>query len=342
MKALAYSKKCPETGFLETVELDKPELSSNNAILKVLGVGICGSDLLKLNRGLVSEGTILGHEVVGEIFEISEEMSKLYGFKIGDRVVSSHHVPCLKCRFCLNKQESLCEQFKSTNFNPGAFCEYLELSELHLKYTVMKAPEHLSVEEASFTEPVACCIKAVKNSEILYYKFSSQDFELEPNQSSEFFRAAPKVLVIGLGSIGLIMGRLIKYYRPEAQLVGMDLIEFKRKIALDTGFDKASDLLDEPESYSHIFLCAGADSSIDTALKAAERGARILVFSSVPDKESLGLGFLNNDIYYKELKIIGSYSPNLEDLREALDLISSGGIKVGDLIPNKVKDIYYP
>jgi L-iditol 2-dehydrogenase len=327
MKALAYSPDHPETNFFKLVEITKPSLGSNNAILKVLGVGLCGSDLLKLNLGLVLEGSILGHEVVGEIFEISKEMSELYGFKKGDRVISSHHVPCLECRFCLNKQESLCEQFKNTNFNPGAFCEYLELSELHLKDTVMKVPEHLSDEEASFTEPVACCIKAIKNSGILEYK--------SIKGTEKVLDSGAKILIIGLGSIGLIMGRLLKYYKAEIHLGGLDLLEYKRKIALNTAFDEVYENIDDSKKYSHIFLCAGADSTIELALKTASRGASIVVFSSVPDKTNLGLGFPNNEIYYKELKIIGSYSPNLEDLKESLDLISARKIQVADLISHR-------
>lgn len=165
MKALIYQPNSPQTSFLELSEVEKPLLKDNNAIVKVTGVGVCGSDLLKLNRALVKPGTILGHEMVGIIDEISEIMSQKYDFKVGDRILSSHHVPCLECDYCLRDKESLCTKFKSTNFNPGAFCEYLELSEDHLKHTVHKIPDGMTDEVASFTEPVACCLKAVRHCE---------------------------------------------------------------------------------------------------------------------------------------------------------------------------------
>ncbi len=321
MQAAAYDPNAK--GLLSLVKIDKPELKNNNAIVKVLGCGVCGSDLLKLDRSLVSEGTVLGHEMVGVITEISDELAAKYQVKTGDRIVSSHHVPCGHCDYCLNKQESLCLEFKNTNFKPGAFCQYLELSEGHLKNTVLKIPDHISNEEASFTEPVACCLKAIKRSGLIQR------------------RGKVKALVIGLGSIGLIMGQLLKLATElgaisnDISVTGIDLIENRLALAKQLGFDntimnqhalRASD-----GSYDYIFLTAGASSSIETATKAAKDGATIVVFSSIKGEQS----FDNNAIYYRELTITSSYSPNLEDLKEALDLISQNKIRVNSLITHK-------
>lgn len=314
MKAAVYNPESQKTSFLSIIDINKPELQETGAIVKVSGVGVCGSDLLKLDKGLVKPGTVLGHELVGVIDQISETMTTKYGLKKGDRIVSSHHVPCLECEYCINGKESLCKQFKITNFNPGAFCEYLELSERHLKYTVQKVPEHLSDEEASFTEPLACCIKAVQKSGILDYKGKT------------------KVSVIGLGSIGLLIGQLIKHYKPNIEVYGIDLLESKWKIAAESGFDFAAADFDLEEAFSFIFLCAGANATIDLAIKKARPGANITVFSSVND---ISLGFANNDIYYKELTVQGSYSPNLENLDEALELIANKKIQVSHLISHK-------
>ncbi|MDA0771597.1 MAG: alcohol dehydrogenase catalytic domain-containing protein [Cyanobacteria bacterium] len=314
MKALIYQPNSPQTSFLELSEVEKPLLKDNNAIVKVTGVGVCGSDLLKLNRALIKPGTILGHEMVGIIDEISETMSLQYGFKKGDRILSSHHVPCLECDYCLRGKESLCTKFKSTNFNPGAFCEYLELSEDHLKHTVQKIPEGMTDEVASFTEPVACCIKAVRHCE-----------------RSEAIQT--KVLVIGLGSIGLIMGQVIRHNFPNSQITGLDLQETRLKLALELGFDQSLSALQTDNIFDIIFLCAGANTTVELASKHAANGATIVVFSSTPAETS----FANNDIYYKELTVRASYSPNLDNLKEALNLLAKGVIKVDNLITNKSK-----
>ena len=313
MKALSYNPEAKSENFLSLVEVEKPKLSNNNAIVKISGVGVCGSDLLKLNRALIKPGTVLGHEMVGTISEISPEMSETYDLQLGDRILSSHHVPCGKCKFCLNQQESLCTKFKTTNFNPGAFCEYLELSEEHLKYTVQKIPDTLSDLEASFTEPLACCIKAIERAQLKDYQGSQA-----------------KVLVLGLGSIGLLIGQLVKNYRPDLELTGCDLMPNRLELASNLGFTNAIDTM--TGKYDFIFLCAGA--GIKTAIEHAQNGAQIIVFSSIKADDE---GFNNNDIYYKELTVLGSYSPNLANLQEALELIVNKKILVKDLISHKAR-----
>lgn len=269
--------------------------------------------------------------MAGIIDEISNEMSSLYDLKQGDRIISSHHVPCLQCDYCLKGQESLCLQFKSTNFNPGAFCEYLELSEAHLKHTVHKIPSHLSDEEASFVEPVACCIKAMERCfQQLSSRATAGSVAISPRKLNE-------VLVIGLGSIGLIMGQVVKHYMPSAEVTGLDLIEDRLKLAQELGFDNAISSLSHPDTqpprhFDYIFLCAGSSATVDLAIKHARNGATIIVFSSVADSSK---AFANNDIYYKELTVLGSYSPNLSNLKESLELISSGIIKVQKLITQR-------
>ena len=140
---------------IEIKDVPCPELKDFNnkgAIVKVLGCGLCGSDIVKfLHDG---NEKVLGHEVVGEIVDIKPKfMSK---FKVGDKVVLGHHVPCMKCDYCLNKNYSMCRQFKETNIIPGGFSEYIYVSPLHLKNTVFKVPKNLDDMEISFMEPLAC------------------------------------------------------------------------------------------------------------------------------------------------------------------------------------------
>jgi len=356
MQAAVYDPNAK--GLLSLVNIDKP---SGDIVVQVTGCGVCGSDLLKLDRALVTEGTVLGHEMVAVINEISPELSKRYNLKSGDRIVSSHHVPCGTCKYCLNKQESLCKQFKTSNFNPGAFCEYTELSEGHLAHTVLKIPDAMTDEVASFTEPVACCIKAIKRSRLAEHKGQA------------------RVLVIGLGSIGLILGQLAKL--SGAEVTGMDMLAARLELAQELGFDHIARHFERSEEspdftqrmeiaspfglamtaatttkqsttqkYDYIFLAAGAASSIDTAVAAADDGATIVVFSSVRPSlrgashatlaagsgdEAISAVFHNNDIYYRELTITSSYSPNLEDLRESLELLEQGQIRIDKLITHR-------
>lgn len=77
-----------------------------------------------------------------------------------------------------------------------------------------------------------------------------------------------------------------------------------------------------------IFMTSGADKAINPALKLVRNGGKILVFSSTPHDDS---GYPNNEIYYRELTVLGSYSPAPVDLKDSLELLKSGKVKVKGL-----------
>lgn len=274
------------------------------AIVKVLGCGLCGSDIVKFVHN--SEQKVLGHEVVGEIVDIRPKfMSK---FKIGDKVVLGHHVPCMKCDYCENKNYSMCKQFKETNIRPGGFSEYIYVSPLHLKNTVFKVPKNLDDMEISFMEPLACCIRAVERAEV---------------------KRGSTSLVIGLGSIGLLMGQAVKAFKGD--VIGCDLIDERVALANNLNFDASINFEDNDTTSAKVkemtcgfgadivFMTSGSDKTIEFALKAVRDGGTILIFSSVPNDIA---GYTNNDIYYRELKIMGSYSPSPMDLALSHKLLS--------------------
>jgi L-iditol 2-dehydrogenase len=280
------------------------------AIVKVLGCGLCGSDIVKFKESLVPNGTVLGHEIVAEIVEINSSKP----FNIGDKIVASHHIPCFKCAYCKGESYSMCEHFKSTNIYPGGFSEYVYLSEEHLLNVTHKIPKNLSEEEVSFYEPLGCCVRAIKRAKLV---------------------PQSKVLVIGLGSIGMLMGQALKSFGMN--VFGCDLndsrVELANKLGI-TAFNSSDKDYTHKFVYSKtdnigvdcVFMTSGADAAIDVALNTVRLGGKILIFSSTPKN----FGYRNNDIYYKELTVLGSYSPRPKDLKKSLELLTNGEVKVND------------
>ncbi len=280
------------------------EFGGKGTIVKVCGCGLCGSDIVKFLHD--SSPKVLGHEVVGRIVDINNGLFSK--FKKGDKVVLGHHVPCMKCDYCRNGNYSMCRQFKKTNIFPGGFSEYIYVSPLHLQNTVFKTPDNLDDMEISFMEPLACCVRAVERAEV---------------------QKGTTSLVIGLGSIGLLMGQAIKAF--EGDVIGCDLIDERVAIANNLNFDVAMKFEDNDKTSAKIkemtcsigadivFMTAGSDQSLDFALKSVRDGGTILVFSSVKNDSS---GYTNNEIYYRELKILGSYSPAPRDLETAYTLLT--------------------
>lgn len=306
MKAAIY--KHPDKIILS--ETNKPDIKDKGAIIKVSGCGLCGSDIVKIKHQLVQSGSILGHEIVGEIFEIKTDTD----FKIGDRVVAGHHVPCFNCKYCLNQNYSMCQTFKETNIKPGGFSEYLFVSEDHLKNTVFKVDDSVSDIQASFTEPAACCLRAVRRANI---------------------KTGDNVLIIGLGSIGLLLGQISKHFG--AKVSGCDLLQERLELAEKLGFDSSFNSIGTALTSAYyksisdqigadvIFMASGSENSMPLALSCVRDGGTIVVFSSIASDDT---GYSNNQIYYRELTVMGSYSPAPVDLKDSLEMIKKGIIKV--------------
>ena len=278
-------------------EIDDIKLDGRKgAIVMTLGCGLCGSDIVKFRHKIVHDGAVLGHEIVAEILEINSDTK----FKKGDRIVTSHHIPGGECNFCKHGNVSMCEHFKKTNIFPGGFSEKVFVSEEHLQNVAYLVPENMTDEEISFYEPLGCCIRAIKRC------------ALQKDDTA---------LIVGLGSIGLLMGEGLK--AMGYKVYGCDLIPERIELAKKMGI--------EPFDFSFevdgVFMTSGADKAIDTALKAVRAGGKILVFSSTP----LSNGYPNNEIYYKELTVLGSYSPSPADLKDSFDLLASGKVNVKGL-----------
>lgn len=271
------------------------------AIVKVLGCGLCGSDIVKFREHISKDGTVLGHEIVAEIVEINSDTK----FKAGEKIVTSHHIPCGTCDYCRHGNVSMCKHFKSTNIRPGGFSEYVYLSEEHLQNVAHPMPKNLSEIEASFYEPLGCCVRAVKRAKLM---------------------DGSKVLVVGLGSIGILMSQALKAYGMN--VMGCDLIQDRIERLQNLGIDAVDSRdLEQAELFDAVFMTSGADKAIDVALKTIKSGGTILVFSSTPHNT----GYPNNEIYYRELTVLGSYSPAPVDLKDSLELLRTGKVNVKDL-----------
>ena len=318
MLCVTYDKKEK----LKIADLPRPQINEDEVLLKVDVCGVCGSDLVKIKNHLVQEGTVLGHEVVGTIVEVGSHIRKWSG---SQKVVVAHHVPCLTCYFCKSGNFSMCSQFKSTNLEPGGFSEYIKLSKAHLEHTTFLIPKGMvSDHEIALTEPLACCLRAVMKAQVTLSNC---------------------VLICGLGSIGIMLGKLCM--EKGALTFGCDLLQERINIASEMLAIHEGYLADSRELKSWIlsktegrgadiiFLASGSNKSLNSAISLVRDGGKIVVFSSIPKEE----GFYNNEIYYRELAIIGSYSPSPISLKEAYQLIITGKIKlkkiITDIVPLK-------
>jgi L-iditol 2-dehydrogenase len=126
-------------GLPEVADLEEP--TGPGLLVRVRGCGLCGSDVEKIGR--VSAGTVLGHEVEGELED-------------GARVAVVHHVPCGECQRCRAGHGSTCGEFRWNRIDPGGFAERLRATHC------VPLPPSLDELAGVFVEPLACVLRAVE------------------------------------------------------------------------------------------------------------------------------------------------------------------------------------
>ena len=298
-----------------------PAIPPRGALVKVVGCGVCGSDLDKFVHKKSSPGSILGHEMVGIVEALDEGHPG--DWKVGDRLVSSHHAPCGRCHYCVNDSESMCRQFKRTNFNPGGFSQYVALSPEHLAHTAFQIPSDISWEEASCIEPLSCVLRAIRRG------------GTQVNGS---------VLIVGLGFIGMMAAQV--YQNDGYAVYGVDLdpnrihLAQSRHFVLDA-FHPVEERVRLQETLNRhttlgkvdtVFLTAVNPKTLALALDYVRDGGNLIIFTSAPE----GTQVDPSRLYFREINLITSYSPALSDLREAAQMIFQQKIEVEPLISHRL------
>ncbi|KTD39312.1 alcohol dehydrogenase [Legionella nautarum] len=110
---------------LNYVEVEKPQPTADQILIKVSACGICRTDLHVLDGELKYPKLPLipGHQIVGRVEKFGKNVK---GFAVGQRVgVPWLGGSCGNCHFCLSGRENLCDQAKFTGYQiDGGFAEY--------------------------------------------------------------------------------------------------------------------------------------------------------------------------------------------------------------------------
>jgi L-iditol 2-dehydrogenase len=303
-------------GRLVAEEWPRPSIGAGELLLRLKGCGLCGSDIAKIIDPATRIPAVFGHEVVGEVASVGSGVS---AYAVGDRVVAAHHVPCGECHYCRRGSESMCAAFKASNLDPGGFAEYLRVPAPNVRHATFRVPPHVSDEAASFVEPLACCLRAVRRARV------------QPGDT---------VVVVGLGSIGCLFVQLFK--RAGAAVVGADALPDRAVFARGLGADAAGTLevaaeaqrkLSECRGADHVVLTGGGAAVLPWAATVARDGGSVHYFAG-GGGDTLPLPL--ETLYHRELTITTTYSSSPSDLAEAFRLIAGGGVEVERLITHRV------
>lgn len=305
-------------GQAELVEVPFPVAGKGEVTVKMIACGICGTDVEKIKGHYKGSKPVIGHEAVGTVEEIGEGVSGLMKSMI---VVPHHHVECGRCYYCIHGSETMCPEYRKYNFIPGGFADYFKLPAWIVSNGgIHIPPQNVNPEEASLAEPLACCIRALKRVGI---------------------KKGIKVAILGLGPIGLLFIKLLKYYEAES-VIGYDLTEYRVRMAEKAGAkvvmgdDLRSELplLEDRRGVDLAILATGSMEGLSTALDITRPGGTVCLFGLPPHGSRLDYD-ISRLVNY-ELSIITSNAATKKEMEEALRLISERIIKLDDIITHRL------
>jgi 2-desacetyl-2-hydroxyethyl bacteriochlorophyllide A dehydrogenase len=290
MRAVVVSQ--PGSATVERV--NDPATLAGEVIVKVLGCGICGTDLHILHEGLpnLPYPLIPGHEPWGEVVALGKGENKL---RVGDRVAVDPSIHCGACARCQRGRGNLCQHWGAIGgTRSGAWAEFVAvpMNNIHL------LEDGFPLDCAAIIEPIACALRGI--------------VQLKPQLDSP-------ALIFGAGTMGMLLALLLDMRgvgpltvvemnqdraRPARQLLPATVIHP----------DALGDLQAEI-----VIDATGDPRAIEMALQHVAHGGTMLVFGVASPAARVQLS--PYDIYEREITVLGSkailhtFAPAVDSVR---------------------------
>ena len=301
------------------VESELPKVNEDEMLVRMQSCGICGSDLEKVYGNYGMRSLRVGHEPAGVVIKVGKNLKK---FQVGDRVFVHHHVSCYSCRYCLQGNYTMCNNYQTSNIEPCGLSEEFIVPKWNIEHGgVLKLPESISYDEAALIEPFACCIRGLNKISIKH---------------------GDNVAILGAGPTGVMHTLLARLWGAN-KIVVSDVNEFRLKFvekygvtAVNLNLEKLDDITNnntESLGVDVTILATGSMKAFESSLRITRRGGKILLFGvpSVGSKCDLDL----NSLYSNEQIIIPSYGASEIETNQALSLMSDKSIDLLALVTHR-------
>ena len=187
---------------------------------------------------------------------------------------------------------------------------------------VLKLPDEVSYDEASFVEPLGCVVRG---------------------QALAGFRVSDSVLVMGSGITGLLHIQLARALGA-GRIVATDISGFRLGAASRFGADHTVGAAEDVTSFLRnvnegrladmVIVCTGARQAIEDSFRLVEPGGTILFFApSAPEAE---LRIPYNEFWWSGIKTVSSYAASPSDLATALELIRAKRVDVAGMVTHRL------
>ena len=291
-------------------------LAAGEVRVRIRAALTCGTDLKVFKRGyharMLVPPTVFGHELAGEVCEVSSESAGL--FAMGERVVAANSAPCGDCFSCKAGQPNLCDDLLFLN---GAYAQSIVIPRRIVEKNLLKLRPETAFRDAALTEPLACVVQGVR------------DLRLQRGE---------RVLVIGAGPIGLMFVALAREAGCEVTVAGRGsnrlakARSFGAAACFEIGDDgdvvapaKATGLV-----FDLVIEAVGKPECWEGAVQLVRKGGRVNFFGGCPSGTTVRLD--TGLLHYSNLTLLASFHHTPAAIREALSWIERGVIRAVDFV----------
>ncbi len=306
----------PGPGKIEFKEIKKPEPASDEILIKILKIGICGSDIHVYygKHPYTSYPIVQGHEVSGIVEKTGPDV---IGFQVGDIVTIMPQIVCGECYCCKNGMYNICDDLKVMGFQTnGAAQEYFVVKQ----DWAIKLPKNISPDEGALIEPLAVAVHANKKAGEVKGK---------------------NIIVLGAGTIGNLTAQTAKAFGAKKVII-TDINDYRLGIAKKCGIDATlnPERQDLGEAITRefgisradiIFECVGSEKTLTTAVTNARKGSLIIIVGVFSSRPEVDMGLVQD----RELTISGTLMYRREDFIDAIEFVSGGKILLKKIISDE-------
>lgn len=301
----------------ERVELRRvpiPAPGPGEVLLRIEHALAGGTDRKAFARGhpLIPMPGPFGHRYAGTVAALGDDAPP---FAVGQPVMGVHSAPCLTCDLCAKERWHLCPEVMSAKVL-GAFAQYLCVPAPVARQNLFERPAWLGSEEATLLEPLACVVHGLEMLD---------------------WRGVERVLVLGLGSIGLLFAQLLpRYTKATASGAGRRAarLELARCFGLDPVWDVSrvplAQQLPPGERFDCAIECTGRLDGWREAFERTAPGGQLLLFGGLPRGTAFPVDSYR--LHYEEVRVRGSFHFAPRDVARAREYLLSGFLELGPLI----------
>ncbi len=310
-----------ERGSVELAEAPSPEAGPGEAVVTLAACGVCGTDLEKL-RGNYRSAGILGHEPVGRVARLGEEVASV---AVGDRVFVHHHVSCGTCEVCRRGDPTFCPTYSRTNIHPGGFAEEFRVPAENVRRgAILRLDPSVPWDVGALLEPAGCALTALHR------------VGLPPKAT---------VFVLGLGPVGLLYARIARALGA-AWVGGSEVAPLRQDAGRRGGMDAVVDprepgavraAVDRGTDGGGVDLAVvavGHPALVREATTLVRRGGTVNLFGLPESGSRLDADL--QDLYLRGVRIVPTYATTEPDIAEVHRRVVAGELRLGDLVTHRL------